>query len=63
MKAELLGSLEKAIDKWGEEECYDDGLPEDAYWPDHLIENMARAAAAVFDANIDGQVFAKNEDG
>ena len=63
MKAGLLGSLEIAIEEWAERECYDDGLPEAVYWPDALTQNMARAAAAVFDANINGQVFARKEDG
>ena len=61
MNAELRASLERALDKWGADEIYDDGLPEEAYWPNHLIENMARAAEAVFDANIDAHVFIRRE--
>ena len=60
MNAKLLASLEVAIDAWIEKEFAEGGMPECAYWPDHLVENMAMGAAAVFNANIDGQTFARN---
>lgn len=63
MKDGLPGSLENAIDEWANAKVTGDELPGGAYWPDMLVENMARAAAAVFDANIDGQVFLRNAEG
>ena len=59
MKTKQLHELERAITKWMEKECDDSDWP-DVYAPDGLISNMAKAAAAVFDANAEGQIFAKD---
>lgn len=60
MRARLLGQLEEIIAEWGEKVRDEEGMPRGVYWPDDLVKNMACAAAAVFDANIDGQIFARD---
>lgn len=60
MSTRLLATLEKVIDDWAEEQCSEDDWP-DAYWYEELYEDMAKAAFAVFEANVKGQKYATEE--
>jgi hypothetical protein len=62
MKSRLLATLQDAIQTWANNEC------EAADWPslwmyDALVVDMAKAAAAIFDATIASQEFAKEQQG
>lgn len=56
MKTEQLAKLEKAIDKF-----LTDGEARDFYVYDEMAADMARAAAAVYDATERAQTFAKEQ--
>ena len=60
MTARLLGELETVIDMWIKRncECESEDWP-DAYFYEGEERDMARAAAAVFDASVAGQKFLK----
>ncbi len=60
MTTKLRASLESAISDWIDANCEDDGIPEGGFNP-NLSEQMAAAAASVFDANFEGQAYAKRE--
>jgi len=55
MNAELKTSLHDVIESWICEKCDDGLLPEDTVFSSRLIDNMSKAAVAVFDANTNGQ--------
>ncbi len=62
MNTAILASLEKAIG-----DCLDKAAESSEHWPNgyqspDLVVNMAKAAALVFDANYDGQEYAKREE-
>ena len=63
MNSKLFAKLEDMISDWGK---YNAEMPEyerpDVLWPEDLAENMARAAAAVFEANRSGQDFAAQQE-
>jgi hypothetical protein len=61
MSTRLRASLEAAIQKWADAECEEDDWSEH-YAPPSLIPNMAQAAYLVFQANADGQAFAKEQE-
>lgn len=58
MDTGLLAQLEVHINGWINKNCESPHWP-DTYIPETLVIQMARAAAAVFDANDEGQTFAK----
>jgi hypothetical protein len=62
MKSSLLGALEEAIDKWFEGAIDTGGLPDETWWPEGLAEKMAKAGEIVFDAIVESQKFAKEQD-
>ena len=63
MNNALLAALEEKIEEWTNEECESDRWFSGGifYWPEDQVANMARAAAAVFDANKSGQAFYEQE--
>lgn len=60
MKTKLLASLEEAILDWSQTAAESDDWPT-FYFHNELHSQMARAAAIVLDASVDGQAFAENE--
>lgn len=64
MKRMLLASLEKTIEDWMDKECESDDwfYVSSFYVPDDLASLMTNAAAAVFDANVSGQKWAKENE-
>ncbi len=64
MKAKLFSSLEEVIDQWAQSQSEETTWFSEGtfYWPGDLAENMAVAAAAVFDANVSGQLFQTESD-
>lgn len=61
MKSEYKASLEKAISNWIEATCED--APVQGYYYPELAEQMAEAAAAVYDASFKSQEYAEQENG
>lgn len=62
MKAVLFAALEKHIQAWANENCDQDNNWPDVYYDgEYGAENMTKAAAAVFDAAVDIQLFIKRE--
>jgi len=60
MKTELMLTLEKAIEKWIENECESVSWPR-VWIPENLHVMMAQAAGCVFDANQAGQEMAAEQ--
>ena len=61
MNATLFARLVDAIDEWSDKNC------EKNHWPDGWVcdsctNDMAKAAAVVFDMMIKGQKFAKEQE-
>ena len=62
MDSRLFANLQNAIEIWRIDNAESsEWMNANAWWPDDLEELMARAAAAVFDANISGQHFAEEQ--
>lgn len=60
MKTRMLLSLEQAMRRWLDENCEEDDWP-DTYVTHDITERMATAAAGIFDAMSEGQIFAERE--
>lgn len=61
MKSEFKALLEKAIQQFIEKTCED--APVQGYYYPELAEQMADAAAAVYDASFKAQEYAEQENG
>lgn len=53
--------LEAAIQKWLDDESEFDNFNTDVYYHEHLVQQMANAAAIVFDSAVDAQIFAEQQ--
>lgn len=53
--------LEKTIQKWMDEEANAGELSGDYYHSPKLVEQMTEAAALVYDAAAEGQVYAESQ--
>ena len=62
MKTQLKASLELAIEKWLDERLENGECPP-VLFSDDMHEAMASAAAAVFDAWCESQLYANTENG
>ena len=62
MTNHLKATLKQVMEDWIEGEADHPDRP-DGYIHDKLADQMASAAAAVYDANFDGQAFADREAG
>ena len=70
MDTKLLASLEDAIDEWANKTCekLSDAWSKstanhETYYSEKASKLMAQAAASVFDAMVDGQVYMKEQEG
>jgi len=58
---ELAHSLHEVIEAWLEERAEAETLP-NAWWPEHLTEQMTDAAMAVFLASVDSSQFTEEQE-
>lgn len=61
MNAGLQYQLEQAIQKWADDNCESDKWPQEIVFGNRTVDNMAAAAAAVFDGILDAEKYGVRE--